>query len=176
MSQIYIYKSGHKTKIIIAVIIAGVMILSGLVFWYSRNDKNTDDPLSTKQSVAFNMSKKEIIDAQKVADVAAISGKTVSGPVKQRPDYVSEVEWQVFQGVTKNQPENEKKLTNLVNKMLFIKKKQAWLSSPENSDQRRQLAGELLKMIPGQLEIEAIDSATAKEMETKLNAELKSTL
>ncbi|HPS79252.1 MAG TPA: amino acid permease, partial [Thermoanaerobaculaceae bacterium] len=60
-----------------------------------------------------------------LAAVAAIPGKTVSGTVKQRPDYVSEIEWQVLQNVTKNQPDSDKKLTDLVNKMLFIKKKQA---------------------------------------------------
>ena len=47
------------------------------------------------------MSKKEIIDAQEVAAVAAIPGKTVSGTVTQRPDYVSEIEWQVLQNVTR---------------------------------------------------------------------------
>ena len=114
------------------------------------------------------MSKKGIIDAQEVAAVAAIPGKTVSGTVKERPDYVSEIEWQVLQNVTRKQPNSEKKLTDLINKMLFIKKKQAWLDAGENTDQRRQLARQLLDMIPEQLAIEAIDSETAKEMETKL--------
>jgi hypothetical protein len=162
-----------KTKIIIALI-AGGLIIAGLLYWYNSGNDETIDKLALQKSA--NLHNPQVINDQKVADVAAIAGKTVSGTVKQRPDYVSEVEWQVLQGVTKDQPEHEEKLTNLVNKMLFIKKKQAWLAAGENTEQRRQLAKQLLEMIPGQLAIEAIDSATAKEMETKLNAELKSTL
>jgi hypothetical protein len=172
MSHVYVNKSGSKTKIIIAVLIVGFLIIAGLRYWYNGNDENTDEPASATQSPAFNMSKKEVIDAQELAAVAAISGKTVSGTITQRPDYVSEIEWQVLQNVTKKQPDNEKKLTNLVNKLLFAKKKQAWLAAGENTDQRRQLARQLLDMIPEQLTIEAIDSETAKEMETKLRADL----
>ena len=47
------------------------------------------------------------------------------------------------------------------------------MSSVENTDQRRQLARQLLDMIPDQLNIEAIDSDTAKEMERKLAADLR---
>jgi hypothetical protein len=166
-------KSGSKTKIIIAVLIAGVVIIAGLLYWYSGNDENTEEPASETQSLGSNMSKKEVIDAQELAALAAIPGKTVSGTVTQRPDYVSEIEWQVLQNVTKKQPDNEKKLTNLVNKLLFTKKKQAWLAAGENTEQRRLLARQLLDMIPEQLEIEAIDPETAKEMETKLTADLR---
>lgn len=123
------------------------------------------------QSPVFNMSEKEVIDGQKVAAVAAIPGKTVSGTVTERPDYVSEMEWQVLQNVARQNP--DVKLTDLVNKMLFIKKKQAWLDAGENTDQRRQLARQLLDMIPQQLTIEAIDAKTAKEMEAELKDDLK---
>ena len=173
MSHVYVDKSGSKTKIIIAVLIAGVVMTAGLLYWYSGNDEDADESAPATQSIASNMSEKEIIDAQELAAVAAIPGKMVSGTVTERPDYVSEIEWQVLQNVTRKQPNSEKKLTDLVNKMLFIKKKQAWLAAGENTDQRRQLARQLRDMIPEQLAIEAIDSETAKEMETKLNADLR---
>jgi cytoskeletal protein RodZ len=173
MSHVYVNKSRPKTKIIIAVLIVGFLMIVGFLYWQNGNDENTEEPASATQSPASNMSKKEVIDAQELAAVAAISGKTVSGTVTQRPDYVSEIEWQVLQNVTKKQPDNEKKLTNLVNKLLFTKKKQAWLAAGENTDQRRQLARQLLDMIPEQLAIEAIDSEAAKEMETKLAADVR---
>jgi hypothetical protein len=175
MSHVYVYKTKSKT-IIITVLIVCVALIASLLYWHYGDDVNTDESTSATQSPASNMSKKEIIDAQQVAAVAAIPGKTVSGPVTQRPDYVSEIEWQVLRNVTEKQPDHDKKLTNLVNKLLFIKKKQAWLAAGENTDQRRQLARQLLDMIPEQLEIEAIDSTTAKEMEARLNTELKPTL
>jgi hypothetical protein len=173
MSHVYVNKSWSKTKIIIAVLIVGFVMIVGLLYWQTGNNENTEEMASATQSHASNMSKKEVIDAQELAAVAAISGKTVSGTVTQRPDYVSEIEWQVLQNVTKKQPDNTKKLTNLVNKLLFTKKKRAWLSAGENTDQRRQLARQLLDMMPEQLAIEAIDSETAKEMETKLAADVR---
>ncbi len=171
MSQINMHKKKSKTKIMIAMLIAGAIIITGFLY---RHYRNTEEPAPAMQSSLLNMSEKEVIDGQKVAAVAAIPGKTVSGTVTQRPDYVSEMEWQVLQNVARQNPDVQ--LTDLVNKMLFIKKKQAWLDAGENTEQRRQLARQLLDMIPGQLAIEAIDAVTAKEMETKLNAELKLTL
>ena len=163
-------KSESKTKIIIAMLIAGVLIIAGLSYWLNENDENIEEPVSAMQPDTFNMSEKEFTEAQEVSAVAAVPGKTVSGTVTKRPDYVSEMEWQVLQNVARQNPDVH--LTDLVNKLLFIKKKTAWLEAEENSDQRRQLARQLLEMIPGQLEIEAIDPATAKELETMLNADL----
>jgi hypothetical protein len=175
-------KSRPKTKIIIAMLISAVVMIAGFLYWYDGNDEKTDQTVPATTSVADNTHEKEIMgaqktreimDAQKIAAMAAVSGKTVSDTVTQRPDYVSEVEWKVLQNVSKQQPDNKKQLTDLVNKLLFNKKRAAWLSAGENTAQRKQLARQLLDMIPGQLEIEAIDSETAKEMETKLTADLR---
>ena len=163
-------RTGVRKKIVVIVLIAGVAILAGLLYWLTGNDENTEEPVFVMQPEASNKSEKEFKDAQEVAAVAAIPGKTVSGSVTERPAYVSEMEWQVLQNVAKQNPDVQ--LIDLVNKLLFIKKKTAWLEAKENSDQRRQLAKQLLEMIPGQLAIEAIDPATAKELETMLNADL----
>lgn len=173
MSQTDTNKSITKTKIIIVLLIAGTVLITGLLYRNTGENENIDQPVAEMPAAQIDMNKTKIMDEQKASDQAAISGKTVSGPVTKRPDYVSDIEWRTLKGVTETQPDQEKKLTNLVNKMLFIKKKQAWLSSAENTDQRRQLARELLDMIPGQLEIEAIDEQTAKELENKLDADLR---
>ncbi|PKN51706.1 MAG: hypothetical protein CVU55_10740 [Deltaproteobacteria bacterium HGW-Deltaproteobacteria-13] len=173
MPQNDMNQSGSGTKIIIVALIAGVVMIVALLYGYNRDDENAGQTASPMESVAVNMHEKVLVDAQQAAAMAAISGKTVSSAVTQRPDYVSETEWQVLQNVVKQHPNgSEKQLTNLVNKLLFSKKKEAWLSSGENTAQRRQLARQLLDMIPEQLETEAIDSATAKEMERKLAADL----
>lgn len=169
MSSIYMDKRKSKTKIMIAMFIVGVVIISGFLYWHNRN---TEEPASAMQSPVFNMSEKEVIDGQKIAAVAAIPAKAVSGTVTERPAYVSEMEWQVLQNVASQNPDVH--LTDLVNKMLFIKKKQAWLDAGKNTEQRRQLARQLLDMIPQQLAIEAIDSKTAKELEAELNDDLQS--
>lgn len=174
MPQNYINQGRSGTKIIIVALIAGVVLIIAVLYGYNRNDEDADPSASPMKSIAVNMHEKGLMDAQQTAATAAISGKTVSRAVTQRPDYVSEIEWQVLQNVVKQNPDgSEKQLTNLVNKLLFSKKKEAWLSSGENTAQRRQLARQLLDMIPEQLENEAIDSATAKEMEVKLAADLR---
>ncbi|GEM_PF-1175674 len=173
MSQPDTSNSPLKTKMIIVLLIAGTVLIAGLLYCNTGKNGNSDEPAAETPAVQIDMNKTKIMDEQKASDQAAISGKTVSGPVTKRPDYVSDIEWRTLKGVTETQPDHEKKLTSLVNKMLFIKKKQAWLSSAENTDQRRQLAKELLAMIPGQLETEAIDEQTAKELENKLDADLR---
>jgi hypothetical protein len=120
------------------------------------------------------MKEKEITGAQEIAAMAAVSGKKVSSTVTQRPDYVSEIEWQVLQKVAGNQPDgNGEQLTGLVNKLLFNKKKEAWLAAGVNTTERRQLARQLRDMLPEQLESEAIDAETAKELEALFNADLR---
>lgn len=180
MPQDKMNKSRPRTKIITAVLIAGFVMTAALLYWYNRSDESTpQSALATKSETAAkavegNVHEKEVVDAQKTAALAAIPSKPVSDTPTQRPDFVSEIEWQVLQKVANNQPDsNGKKLTDLVNKLLFNKKREAWLAAGENTAQRRELARQLLDMIPEQLESEAIDSETAKEMETKLSAELR---
>lgn len=171
MSQRATKKNGFKTNIIISVLIIGVLMITGFLYWWNGSDENMEDSASATQTIMSNMSEKQIIDGQELAALAVIPGKTVSGTLKERPDYVSEMEWEVLQNVARQNP--DVKLTDLVNKMLFFKKMQAWADAAENTDLRRQLARQLLDMIPGQLESEAIDSKTAKEMEAILNADLR---
>lgn len=171
MSRSDANKNGSKRKIIIAALITAVVMITGFLYWWNGSDDNMKDPASATQTVASNLSEKQIIDAQELAAMAAIPGKTFTGAVTERPDYVSEMEWQVLQNVARQNPDVH--LTDLVNKMLFIKKKQAWIDAGENTGLRRQLAAELLEMIPQQLAAEAIDAATAEEMEAELHADLR---
>ena len=39
MSQIYINKRNSKTKIMIAMLIVGVVIITGFLYWHNRNTK-----------------------------------------------------------------------------------------------------------------------------------------
>ncbi|HON59639.1 MAG TPA: hypothetical protein PLT45_08930 [Smithella sp.] len=160
-------RNGFRKKIIIALLTAGVLLCAA--FWYWQSGYNEDD-VGTAQSIASNMSKNEIPDAEKDAERAAVSGTAVSGAVTQRPAYVTETEWQVLQNVAK-QNQNVT-LAHLVNKMLFARKKQAWLSAGKDTAERKLLARQLLDMIPGQLASEAMDAETAKEMKEQLQADV----
>ncbi len=163
-------KNKSKTKIILAALIVGMAVIAGIVYWHSGNDGDTGAAVDATQPVALNMSEQDIVDAEKNASIAAVSGETVTGTVTERPDYITEIEWQVLQSVTRQNPDI--KLNDLVNKMLFAKKKQAWLSAEKDSAERKLLAKQLLDMIPGQVAMEAIDGATAQTMEAELHADL----
>ena len=140
-------KNKSKTKIILAALIVGMAVIAGIVYWHSGNDGDTGAAVDATQPVALNMSEQDIVDAEKNASIAAVSGETVAGTVTERPDYITEIEWQVLQSVTRQNPDI--KLNDLVNKMLFAKKKQAWLSAEKDSAERKLLAKQLLDMIPG---------------------------
>jgi hypothetical protein len=158
---------GSRTKIIITLLTAGVLLSAAFWFWQSGND---EDDAGAPRSIAFNMTKDEIMNAEKTAAMAAVSGTTISGAVTERPAFITEIEWQVLQNVAKQNPNVT--LTNLVNKMLFAKKKQAWLSAGKDTAERKLLARQLLDMIPNQLACEAIDAETAEEMKGQLQADL----
>lgn len=113
-------KNKSKTKIILAALIVGMAVIAGIVYWHSGNDGDTGAAVDATQPVALNMSEQDIVDAEKNASIAAVSGETVAGTVTERPDYITEIEWQVLQSVTRQNPDI--KLNDLVNKMLFAKK------------------------------------------------------
>jgi len=160
-------------KIIILSLVAGLLIGGAFLRWYAISNRDSDNPVAGSPSIVSEIALRENSDIQPVATMAIIAGKAVAGPVTERPDYVSETEWQVFQNVTRDQPERDKRLTDLINKILFIKKRTAWLAAEKKSAQRRQLARQLMEMIPGQLETEAIDPVSAKELEDQLDDDLR---
>lgn len=171
MSRSDMNKKGSKTKLIIATLITGVAMIAVFFYLWHGGDEHIEVAASEMQIVAPNLSEKQIIDAQELAAMAAISGKAVTGAVTERPDYVSEKEWQVLQNVAGQNPDVH--LTDLVNKMLFFKKMQAWIDTEKHTNASRQLAGELLEMIPQQVASESIDYATAEKMKAELHADLR---
>lgn len=105
---------------------------------------------------------------------AAIKAKPIDGNVSQRPEFVSEVEWEVLKDAAGNNPEVEKQLTHLVNKLLFYKKREAWIAPTTDANRRRVLAGELLAMLPAQVDKNAVDPAFAEKLERDLRNYLDS--
>lgn len=162
-------KNSLKTKIIAAMLVTGALIIAGLVYWSGWvKSENSVEPYPSFSSTLTENERKV---AEHETATAALTGTPVAGAVTLCPDYITEREWQVLQNVAKQNPSAN--LTDLVNKMLFLKKKQAWLSAREHSAERKLLARQLLEMIPAQLAAEAIDSQTAQEMEEQLQADLK---
>jgi len=167
----------RKKILLISMMLLGIAVIAFLFLQYPQ-DNNVDEMVSATGSevpTATHRQAKEYLDHQKAATPEVMQGKPVTGPITDRPDYVSEFEWQVLRNIAKLNPDGQdKQLADLVNKLLFNKKMEAWLAAKENSGDRKTLAKQLLDMIPDQVATESLDSATAKDIESKLSAELAS--
>jgi hypothetical protein len=171
-----IHSDQKKARIITWVAISStVVILAAVLLWWLNRDSSVNARIdSIPQSGEKTMRGTDFEKGQVAAASAAIAGKPITGTVLQRPDFVSEFEWQVLQNFAGKQPNSGgKQLTDLVNKLLFAKKREAWIASPQDSARRLVLAQQLLEMIPAQVEGRALDPATAKRMERELNVELR---
>jgi hypothetical protein len=127
------------------------------------------EPLAGAPSAkAANSDLERIKALQADAARAAIEAEPVDGTVTGRPPFVSELEWEVLLEAAGRNPEMDKQLTHLVNKLLFFKKRKAWMTSATNAVRRRALARELLAQIPAQVGAKAIDPAFADELEHDL--------
>jgi len=94
----------------------------------------------------------------------------IVGPVKERPAYVSVMEWAMLQGVSQQQADPAKELTRMVNFLRFTKQMELWESlakTPETAAKRQVLATQLVDDLPtrvtnGELEL--------KDAQSKLTA------
>ncbi|HOT44883.1 MAG TPA: hypothetical protein PLM53_09815 [Spirochaetota bacterium] len=161
---------------ITAVIIlaaAFLFLLTGISFNSERAGRVNGEGPSAESPDLRKMTDRDIEEAQKAAARAAITGKPVAGRVTQRPEYVSEIEWQVLRNAVMNRPEDaDAQLAALVNKLLFFKKKEAWESPATLPEQRRKLARQMLSMLPFMTGGDHINPGEARRLESSLNAEL----
>jgi hypothetical protein len=133
------------------------------------------EPLADKPSPNESSSDLEHVKAQQAqAARAAIDAEPVDGTLSVRPEFVSELEWKVLQDAADQNPEMDQRLTHLVNKLLFFKKRKAWMAAATDAARRRKLARELLAMIPAQVSEQAIDPAFADKLERDLQHYLDS--
>lgn len=114
--------------------------------------------------------KMEVIKAKQAeAAKAAIVAQPIEGNVSDRPDFVSEIEWDVLKGAVAQNEDVDKALSHFVNKLLFFKKREAWMNDSTALETRQKLARELLAMIPQQLSERAIDQTFADKLSNELN-------
>lgn len=77
--------------------------------------------------------------------------KPIIGPVKERPPYVSQMEWAMLQGVAQQQIDPDKELTRMVNFLRYTKQMELWEAlpkAPESAAKRQTLAVQLVDDLP----------------------------
>ena len=84
----------------------------------------------------------------------------LKGTIKERPGFVSLVEWQMLKGVSEQQADPQAELNRLVNFLRFTKLQERWQDLPANADPALrqalavQLSGELpLRVKQGEVEL-----------------------
>lgn len=128
------------------------------------------EPISGETKAKMDMIKAKQAEAAK----ASIDAQPISGTVSERPDFVSEIEWDVLKGAVAQNDDVDMALSHFVNKLLFFKKREAWMDESTDPEIRHKLARDLLAMIPQQLSENAIDQTFADNLSADLNSYLNS--
>ena len=139
---------------------------------------NADDPVMrvTAPAQSFDMAAANI---QKInADKAILQTADSSNHDKlitEKPDYVSDIEWQVLQGVAQQHAEPDKELTRLVKKLHFTKELELWhtMEASAGNTRRLALANTLLNDIPERVASKDMDVFEARKLQETL---LKATI
>ncbi|HRZ27336.1 MAG TPA: hypothetical protein P5295_11045 [Spirochaetota bacterium] len=154
------------------LLIAAVFALA--LAWRLGGDEHSDAQSDSLIQVGDKaMSQARILKNLEASAEAAVAAGPVTGTLAGRPDFVSEFEWQVLQNAAAQLPnESGRELTTLVNKLLFAKKKEAWLASAVDTALRKDLARQMLEMIPAQVQSGAIHPVAAGNLERELQADL----
>lgn len=119
----------------------------------------------------------ELVQQQVQAEQAVqVTAPPASGPVNERPAYVSELEWQVLKGVAAQKAEPERELRRLVANLHFSKQLEQWrqLSGKPDIAQRRALAQALLADIPARVSDAELDNPGALQLQKELLADVVS--
>ncbi|MBM7334376.1 hypothetical protein [Alloalcanivorax marinus] len=96
------------------------------------------------------------------------------GPVSERPDFVSPIEWRVLKSVAAGKADSDRELTRLVNRIRFAKLREHWdeLRGSGQTDQRHAIARQLLEDIPNRVDQREMDVSQAQQLQQQLLADL----
>ncbi len=94
----------------------------------------------------------------------------IKGLVKARPSFLSQMEWDMVQGVANQQPHPDQALTHLVNSVRFNKQLELWQSLSKSADlaKRQTLAKQLLEDIPQRVIDQDMEEPEAKKLQESL--------
>lgn len=95
----------------------------------------------------------------------------VTGPVTERPDFVSPMEWMMLQGAVAQKPNRDEELTRMVNLLRFNKQMELWQGlarTPDTQPRRKALADALLADLPHRVRQDEMTVKDAQEAMTAL--------
>lgn len=92
------------------------------------------------------------------------------GPVRERPDYVSPLEWLMLQAVSRQHPNAEQELSRMVHFLRFNKQLERWegLSAGDDPALKRNLAAALIADLPGRVQQGDVSASAARTLLMRL--------
>lgn len=101
------------------------------------------------------------------------SGALPEGPVRERPDYVSPMEWMVLQGVSNQHANAERELSRMVHFLRFNKQLERWegLNAGGDPALRRALASALVTDLPTRVQQGDVAASDARTLLMRLLAD-----
>lgn len=91
--------------------------------------------------------------------------KPLTGPITERPDFVSPMEWAMLQGVVQQHAQPDKELTRMVNFLRFMKQMEsleALPRTPQNVAKRQMLSAILIDDLPNRVQQGDLELKDAK--------------
>lgn len=170
----------NRKRFALAVLATALLASATVVVWRQQavplSSNESAEPASAPGSAASGPA--NTVDAEQTAAVNALAQQVgsppLSGPVTQRPDFVSPLEWQVLQGVAREHAQPERELTRLVNSLRFNKELELWRSGsmPAGSAQAMALEKQLLQEIPARVAEQEMGLAEAQQLQQALLKDL----
>jgi hypothetical protein len=183
MAQVLI-NSRSRTPVIAAIGLVAAAAAAAYMVFGTSGDTATPDGLASattasqaptsdsfqRQATPEEKAEVESIKAQQAQASAAMESQLTPEPVATapmtRPDYISDMEWTMLQGVANQAQDPQAELTRLVNSLRFNKQLEMWQDLPADADpsKRATLARALLDDLPERVKMGNFGLNDAKGM------------
>lgn len=174
MSQVHVTSNASKKWVVIAI---AAVAVGAAGYWFTRSTDGTEaarvtdasatpsavesasvpttefsNPAPTVEQGMKAMAEQK--DAAKVIE-ARPEMKPITGPITERPDFVSPMEWAMLQGVVQQHANPGKELVRMVNFLRFVKQTEVLdglPKTPENTVKRQLLTTQLIEDLPNRVQ------------------------
>ena len=160
----------------LAWLMAALLIGGATIYHRNLADMIGSAMVDTAEEDSFDPEKldRAQIDAQQhdaaAAALQAIHQPPASVPLRQRPAYVSRLEWQILRQVAAGHAQPEQELVRMVNFLRFSKQLEWWQDNSQSVDRQlhEQVAGHLLEDIPERVRHQDMSASDAQQLQMTL--------
>lgn len=144
--------------------------------WNRPGAATTDLADAVRDSGVLNLTREQAEQQQMQATKAAerqVGALPLTGPVTERPAYVSELEWSALRQAAAMRPDSTGELTRMVNHLRFMKHLELWRGlAPADAPRRQAVAQALLDELPARVGNSEIGRTEAVTLQSALLADL----